>query len=222
MPFHRRTSKVKVVTRKRKIKEIIAAIGVILLLGGIIAIPATAVLTLYFPEVNFVPVSKGESYNLTRVWIVPPGQMNFIPVYLGYGESLFGVYSSNIRVSAYIMDVYNFFQYIQGATFFTPILKGQPMEFSPFGYTASVPGIYYLVIENYSPYPAFIVVNGKQKSSVVIPTNNFEHQISMLLLYIALAATLIGGILYLPFRISKSRAEKKAKKSKKSKIAKKR
>jgi hypothetical protein len=214
---------VKVVTRKRQIKEIIAAIGVILLLGGIVAIPATAVLTLYFPEVDFVPVSKGESYNLTRVWIVPPGQMNFIPVYLGYGESFFGVYSSNIRVSAYIMDVYNFFQYIQGATFFTPILKGQPMEFSPFGYTASVPGIYYLVIENYSPYPAFIVVNGKQISSVVIPTNNFEHEISMLLLYIALATTLIGGILYLPFRISKSRAEKKeAKKSKKSKIAKKR
>lgn len=206
--------------RKRQIKEIIAAIGVILLLGGIIAVPATAVLTLYFPEVDFVPVSKGESYNWTRVWIVPPGQMNFVPVYLGYGESVFGVYASNIRVGAYIMDVSNFFQYVQGATFFTPILKGQPSDFSPFGYTASVPGIYYLIIENYSPYPAFIVVQGERICSTVIPTKNFEHEISMLLLYVALAGTVIGGVLYLPFRISKSRATKKG--AKKSKVVKKR
>lgn len=206
-------------SRKRKIKEIIAAIGVALLLGGIIAVPATAVLTLYFPTVNFVPVTKGETYNWTRVWIVPPGQMNFVPVYLGYGESVFGAYGSNIRVSAYVMDVYNFFQYIRGATFFTPILKGQPLEFSAFGYTAPVPGFYYLVIENYSPYPAFIVVQGKEVLNVVIPTNNLNHEISVLLLYVALIATLIGGIIYLPFRISKSRASRKE--AKKDKVVKK-
>ncbi|MFB0560924.1 MAG: hypothetical protein ACETWM_06905 [Candidatus Lokiarchaeia archaeon] len=206
--------------RKRQVKEIIAAIGVILLLGGIIAVPATAVLTLYFPEVDFVPVSKGESYNWTRVWIVPPGQMNFVPVYLGYGESVFGVYASNIRVSAYIMDVSNFFQYVQGATFFTPILKGQPSESSLFGYTASVPGVYYIIIENYSPYPAFIVVHERRISTTVIPVKNFEREISILLLYISLAGTIFGGVLYIPFRISKSIASKKG--AKKRKVVKKR
>ncbi|MGQ9723703.1 MAG: hypothetical protein ACUVXA_20585 [Candidatus Jordarchaeum sp.] len=201
-------------SRKRNIKEIIAAIGVILLLGGIIAIPATVVLTLYFPEVEFIPVASGEAYNWTRVWIVPPGQMNFVPVFLGYGEGVFGVYASNIRVNAYIMDVFNFFQYVQGATFFTPILKGQPSEYSAFGYSAPVPGFYFLVIENYSPYPALIVVEGKEMANRVLPTNNFEHQISMFILHVALGATIIGGLIYLPFRISKYRAAKKSAKKK--------
>ncbi|MHA1580690.1 MAG: hypothetical protein ACTSUQ_13830 [Candidatus Freyarchaeota archaeon] len=204
--------------RKTRIREIVAAIGVILLLGGVVAAPASTVLTLYFPEVDLVPVSGGESYNWTRVWIVPPGTMNWVGVYLNYGDSMIGAYASNIRVNVYIMDVFNFFHYVQGATFFTPILKGQPSEFSPFGYTASIPGYYYLVVENYSPYPAFVIIEGTTMSTIVIPITNFEHSIFILMLYVSLICVAIGLAMYLPTRILKSRMQKKKpKKAKESK-----
>ena len=204
--------------RKTRIREIVAAIGVILLLGGVVAAPAATVLTLYFPEVDLVPVSGGESYNWTRVWIVPPGTMNWVGVYLNYGDSMIGVYASNIRVNVYIMDVFNFFHYVQGATFFTPILKGQPSEFSPFGYTASIPGYYYLVVENYSPYPAFVIIEGTTMSTIVIPITNFEHSLFILMLYVSLICVAIGLAMYLPTRILESRKQKKKpKKAKESK-----
>ncbi|MEX2705118.1 MAG: hypothetical protein Q6352_007645 [Candidatus Freyrarchaeum guaymaensis] len=204
--------------RKTRIREIVAAIGVILLLGGVVAAPAATVLTLYFPEVDLVPVSGGESYNWTRVWIVPPGTMNWVGVYLNYGDSMIGVYASNIRVNVYIMDVFNFFHYVQGATFFTPILKGQPSEFSPFGYTASIPGYYYLVVENYSPYPAFVIIEGTTMSTIVIPITNFEHSLFILMLYVSLICIAIGLAMYLPTRILESRKQKKKpKKAKESK-----
>ncbi|MHA1260709.1 MAG: hypothetical protein ACTSSA_01235 [Candidatus Freyarchaeota archaeon] len=204
--------------RKTRIREIVAAIGVILLLGGVVAAPAATVLTLYFPEVDLVPVSGGESYNWTRVWIVPPGTMNWVGVYLNYGDSMIGAYASNIRVNVYIMDVFNFFHYVQGATFFTPILKGQPSEFSPFGYTASIPGYYYLVVENYSPYPAFVIIEGTTMSTIVIPITNFEHSLFILMLYVSLICVAIGLAMYLPTRILKSRRQKKKpKKAKESK-----
>ncbi|MBS7269717.1 MAG: hypothetical protein KIH10_12870, partial [Candidatus Freyarchaeota archaeon] len=98
-------------SRKKLIKEVIAAVSVALLLGGIVAAPAATVLTLYFPEVDLMPISYGEGYNFTRVWIVLPGQMNWIGIYLGYGESMVGVYTSNLRINAYVMDVFNFFHY---------------------------------------------------------------------------------------------------------------
>nr|MDO8081437.1 hypothetical protein [Candidatus Freyarchaeota archaeon] len=202
-------------SRKRLIKEIIAAVGVALLLGGVVAIPAATVLTLYFPERLLVPVYSYANYSWSQIRIVPPGQMGFVGIYLNYGDSMMGVYISSIRVNAYIMDAFNFFNYMQGTTFFTPIIKGQPSQFSPFGYTASVPGYYYLVVENYSPYPAFIVLNGATASTIVIPINNFAHYLSELILHIALIATLIGGILYLPLRIWKSRTSKKGTKKKK-------
>jgi len=206
------------VGRKTRIREIVAAIGVILLLGGVVAAPAATVLTLYFPEVDLVPVSGGESYNWTRVWIVPPGTMNWVGVYLNYGDSMIGAYASNIRVNVYIMDVFNFFHYVQGATFFTPILKGQPSEFSPFGYTASIPGYYYLVVENYSPYPAFVIIEGTTMSTIVIPITNFEHSLFILMLYVSLICVAIGLAMYLPTRILKSRRQKKKpKKAKESK-----
>jgi len=206
------------VGRKTRIREIVAAIGVILLLGGVVAAPAATVLTLYFPEVDLVPVSGGESYNWTRVWIVPPGTMNWVGVYLNYGDSMIGVYASNIRVNVYIMDVFNFFHYVQGATFFTPILKGQPSEFSPFGYTASIPGYYYLVVENYSPYPAFVIIEGTTMSTIVIPITNFEHSLFILMLYVSLICIAIGLAMYLPTRILESRKQKKKpKKAKESK-----
>jgi len=209
---------VKIVGRKTRIREIVAAIGVILLLGGVVAAPAATVLTLYFPEVDLVPVSGGESYNWTRVWIVPPGTMNWVGVYLNYGDSMIGVYASNIRVNVYIMDVFNFFHYVQGATFFTPILKGQPSEFSPFGYTASIPGYYYLVVENYSPYPAFVIIEGTTMSTIVIPITNFEHSLFILMLYVSLICIAIGLAMYLPTRILESRKQKKKpKKAKESK-----
>jgi len=209
---------VKIVGRKTRIREIVAAIGVILLLGGVVAAPAATVLTLYFPEVDLVPVSGGESYNWTRVWIVPPGTMNWVGVYLNYGDSMIGAYASNIRVNVYIMDVFNFFHYVQGATFFTPILKGQPSEFSPFGYTASIPGYYYLVVENYSPYPAFVIIEGTTMSTIVIPITNFEHSLFILMLYVSLICVAIGLAMYLPTRILKSRRQKKKpKKAKESK-----
>jgi hypothetical protein len=201
--------KVEVVSRKRLIKEIVAAVGAALLLGGVVAIPAATVLTLYFPERLLIPVYSYASYNWTQVRIVPPGQMGFVGVYLNYGDCVFGAYISSIRVNAYIMDASNFFNYMQGATFFTPIIKGQPSQFSPFGYTASTPGYYYLVIENYSPYPAFILLNGATASTIVIPMNNFTHYLSELILHLALIATLIGAILYLPLRIWESRTSKK-------------
>ncbi|MHA1429709.1 MAG: hypothetical protein ACTSRV_04900 [Candidatus Freyarchaeota archaeon] len=204
--------------RKTRIREIVAAIGVILLLGGVVAAPAATVLTLYFPEVDLVPVSGGESYNWTRVWIVPPGTMNWVGVYLNYGDSMIGAYASNIRVNVYIMDVFNFFHYVQGATFFTPILKGQPSEFSPFGYTAPIPGYYYLVVENYSPYPAFVIIEGTTMSTIVIPITNFEHSLFILMLYVSLICVAIGLAMYLPTRILKSRRQKKKpKKAKESK-----
>ena len=204
--------------RKTRIREIVAAIGVILLLGGVVAAPAATVLTLYFPEVDLVPVSGGESYNWTRVWIVPPGTMNWVGVYLNYGDSMIGAYASNIRVNVYIMDVFNFFHYVQGATFFTPILKGQPSEFSPFGYTASIPGYYYLVVENYSPYPAFVIIEGTTMSTIVIPITNFEHSLFILMLYVSLICIAIGLAMYLPTRILESRKQKKKpKKAKESK-----
>jgi len=209
---------VKIVGRKTRIREIVAAIGVILLLGGVVAAPAATVLTLYFPEVDLVPVSGGESYNWTRVWIVPPGTMNWVGVYLNYGDSMIGAYASNIRVNVYIMDVFNFFHYVQGATFFTPILKGQPSEFSPFGYTASIPGYYYLVVENYSPYPAFVIIEGTTMSTIVIPITNFEHSLFILMLYVSLICVAIGLAMYLPTRILESRKQKKKpKKAKESK-----
>lgn len=188
-------------SRKRLIKEITAAFGAALLLGGFIAIPSATVLTLYFPEKLLVPVYSYANYTWTQVRIVPPGQMGFVGVYLNYGDSIAGVYISNIRVNAYIMDAANFYSYMQGATFFTPILKGQPSKFSFFGFTASAPGFYYLVVENYSPYPTFIVLNGATLSTIVIPLNNLQHYISQIILQIALIATLIGAILYLPIRI---------------------
>jgi len=208
------------VGRKTRIREIVAAIGVILLLGGVVAAPAATVLTLYFPEVDLVPVSGGESYNWTRVWIVPPGTMNWVGVYLNYGDSMIGVYASNIRVNVYIMDVFNFFHYVQGATFFTPILKGQPSEFSPFGYTASIPGYYYLVVENYSPYPAFVIIEGTTMSTIVIPITNFEHSLFILMLYVSLICIAIGLAMYLPTRILRiEKAKKEAEKSERIKEA---
>lgn len=209
----------KAVSRRRLFKEIVAAIGVALLLGGIIATPAATVLTLYFPVMDLTPVSGSVNYNFTQIRIVPPGQMSFVGVYLNYGDSLIGVYSSNIRVNAYIMDVFNFYNYVQGATFFTPIIKGLPSAFSLFGYTASAPGYYYFVVENYSPYPAFVAVQGSIMSSIVIPRSNNGHILSQLLLDAALIAALIGAVLYLPVRAWESRTSKKAKKKK---VAKKR
>lgn len=209
--------KVKIVSRKKLIKEVIAAVSVALLLGGIVAAPAATVLTLYFPEVDLMPISYGESYNFTRVWIVLPGQMNWIGIYLGYGESMVGVYTSNLRINAYVMDVFNFFHYLQGATFFTPIMKGQPSEFSLFGYTAAIPGYYYLVVENYSPYPALVVVDGQKVSTAVIPVTSFKHNLSQLLLKIALIGASIGFLMYLPIRILKFRQSKKEIKRKETK-----
>lgn len=201
-------------SRKRLIKEIVVAFGAALLLGGVVAIPAATVLTLYFPERLLIPVYSYANYTWTQVRIVPPGQMCFVGVYLNYGDSMAGAYTSSIRVNAYIMDATNFFNYMQGATFFTPIIKGQPSQFSPFGYTALVPGYYYLVVENHSPYPAFVMLNGATASTIVIPIDHITHYLSELLLYIALIATLIGAILYLPIRLWKSRTSKKATKNK--------
>jgi hypothetical protein len=195
---------VKIVSRKRLIKEVIAAFGAALLLGGFIAIPAATVLTLYFPEKLLVPIYSYSNCTWTQVRIVPPGQMGFVGVYLNYGDSMAGAYFSSIRVNAYIMDSANFYNYIQGATFFTPIIKGQPSSYSLFGYTASAPGFYYLVVENYSPYPAFIVVNGAMLSTLVIPMNNYPHYVSTILLHIALITTLLGVVFYLPIRIGKN------------------
>lgn len=198
--------------RKRLIKEIIAAFGAALLLGGFLAIPAATVLTLYFPDKLLVPVYSYANCTWTQVRIVPPGQMGFVGVYLNYGDSMAGAYFSSIRVNAYIMDATNFFNYMQGATFFTPIVKGQPSSYSLFGYTASAPGFYYLVVENHSPYPAFIVVNGATLSTIVIPMNNFPHYVSVILLHIALITTLIGVVFYLPIRIWESKSKKRNKK----------
>ncbi|MEM3586619.1 MAG: hypothetical protein QXO71_04780 [Candidatus Jordarchaeaceae archaeon] len=205
-------------SRRKLIKEIVAAFGAALLLGGIVAIPAATVLTLYFPEKLVFPVYWYASYNWTQVRIVPPGQMSFVGVYLNYGDGMAGAFVSTIRVNAYIMDAPNFFNYIQGATFFTPILKGQPSQFSPFGYTASSPGFYYLIIENYSPYPAFVVLSGSILSTIAVPVENLHHYLSELILRIALIATLIGGIFYLPLRIwdSKTKKKKKQKNNRKS------
>jgi hypothetical protein len=216
--------KVKAVSRKRLIKEIVTAIGTSLLLGGIIAIPAATVLTLYFPAVDLVPVSGSFNYNFTQIQIVPPGQISFVGVYLNYGDSMVGAYSSNIRTNAYIMDASNFFNYIQGATFFTPISKSLPTAFSGFEYTASTPGFYYFVVENFSPYPALVTVGGATMFTIVVPTNSLNHTVSQLLLYTALIATLIGAVLYLPLRAWESRTSKKQAKAKakKKKVAKKR
>lgn len=198
--------------RKRLIKEIVAAFGAALLLGGVIAVPAAAVLTLYFPERLLVPVYSYANYTWTEAEILLPGQMGFVGFYLGYGDSMAGTYVSSIRTNAYIMDASNFYNYMQGATFFTPIIKGQPSQFSPFGYTASTPGFYYFVVENYSPYPAFVVFNVVRASTIVIPITNFPHYLSELILHIALLAALIGGILYLPLRIWESKTKKRTKK----------
>jgi hypothetical protein len=206
---------VKTVGRKRLIKETVAAIGVALLLGGIVAAPATMVLTLYFPNIDLMPIFGNQNFNFTQFRIVPPGQMSFVGVYLNYGDSMVGFYSSNIRVNAYIMDVFNFYNYEQGATFFTPIIKGLPSASQPFAYTASAPGFYYLVIENYSPYPAFVAVEGASVSNIVLPRNNLGHTLSVLFLYISLTGALIGAILYLPLRAWESRTSKKRAKKKK-------